>query len=175
MPGLEGTAAIKLMTAAAGAVGGPNFLRRWVFDDGAVTLSLGYAITVHKQALSDDELGRIEWTWDHHEPRKPSRPRLVEGIEKHTYYLSQVEELAPGLHLFRHTCAHPAVVDGVREIDILWDARSELPPTSKQMWPSRWLPGRSDSKVAATAPTAAEPVGDAVVAKAVKRARAFSG
>ncbi|POY70193.1 hypothetical protein BMF94_6776 [Rhodotorula taiwanensis] len=136
IPGVEGTPVINLMTAAANAVGGPTFLRRWVFDNGAVTLSLGYAITVHREALTKDELGRIEWTWEHHEPRKPSRPGLVEGIEKHTYYLSQVEELLPGLHLFRHTSSQPGVVKGIREIDILWDARSELPSSSRPVWPS---------------------------------------
>lgn len=136
------------MTAAAKAVGGPNFLRRWVFDNGAVTWSVGYAITLHRTALDADELNRIEWTWSEHPARKPSRPGLVEGIQKFTYYISEVRELSPGLHLFRHVCRHPHTENNIHEIDIIWDARSAMPTSSFTVpsWPAAWLPGREDTE-----------------------------
>lgn len=136
------------MTAAAKAVGGPNLLRRWVFDNGAVTWSVGYAVTVHRQALTADELSRIEWTWNDHEPRKPSRAGLVEGIQKHTYYISEVRELAPGVHLFRHVNSHPSTQAGISEIDIVWDARTATATSfSMPSWPpTAWLPGRKEAE-----------------------------
>ncbi|GAA5860597.1 hypothetical protein JCM3774_006219 [Rhodotorula dairenensis] len=142
IPGVPGLDAIKLLTAAANAVGGPNLLRRWVFDNGAVTWSVGYAITVHRKALSADDLSRIEWTWNDHEPRKPSRRGLVEGIEKHTYYISEVRELSPGVHLFRHVNTHPSTRNGISEIDVIWDARTASASSfSMPSWPTTWIPG----------------------------------
>lgn len=122
MPDLE---AIGLLSAAASALGGPNFLRRWVFDGGVVAWSAGYAVTVHRSALTAEQLRQVEWTWNDHAPRKPARPRLVEGVDKLTYYLAEVREVEPRVHLFRHTCSDRAAVHAVREIDILWDARQE--------------------------------------------------
>ncbi|GAA6001090.1 hypothetical protein JCM10207_007408 [Rhodosporidiobolus poonsookiae] len=124
-PTLDGLPSIQLLSSAASALGGPNFLRRWVFDDGTVSLTLGYAITVHREPLSGDDLRRIEWTWDEHEPRKEARPALREGEQKLTYYLSSVERLSPDVALLKHTCTSPLVESGLREIDILWDVRAE--------------------------------------------------
>lgn len=163
------------MSAAANAVGGNNFLRRWVFDNGAVTWSVGYAITVHKSALSTEQLGRIEWTWDDHAPRKEARPRLVEGIEKHTFYLTEVRDLAPDVYLFRHKCANRVLRDGINEIDMIWDARDETAAASSSSWRSRWLPNRAVStpvRSYARGPALAPPL---EAPKALRHARAFSG
>lgn len=125
MPGVNGLEAIGLLRSAASVLGGPNFLRRWVFDGGLIAWSAGYAVTIHRTALTAEELGQIEWTWNEHEPRKPARARRAEGIDKLTYYIAEVKELEPGMYLFRHTCHDPAARKVVGEIDIVWDAREE--------------------------------------------------
>ncbi|TKA54472.1 hypothetical protein B0A53_03165 [Rhodotorula sp. CCFEE 5036] len=125
MPGVPGLEAISLLSSAASVLGGPNFLRRWVFDGGLITWSAGYAVTIHRSALTAEELRQIEWTWNEHEPRKPARARRAEGIDKLTYYIAEVKELGPGMYLFRHTCNDPAARKVVREIDIVWDAREK--------------------------------------------------
>ncbi|GAA5868492.1 hypothetical protein JCM3774_005396 [Rhodotorula dairenensis] len=123
IPGVPDLEAIGLLSSAASALGGPNLLRRWVFDGGAVTWSAGYAVTVHRSALTVEQLRQVEWTWNDHAPRKPARPRLTEGVDKVTYYIADVKEVEPRVYLFRHTCSDPTAAQVVREIDILWDAR----------------------------------------------------
>ncbi|KPV76019.1 glycosyltransferase family 31 protein [Rhodotorula graminis WP1] len=135
IPGVDGIDAIKLLGQASSAVGGPNFLRRWLFDGGLVVFTVGHSITFHREALSPEDLSRIEWTWEAHEPRRPSRRGLREFDDKLTYYLSSVERLSPDVTLLRHTCAHPSVQAGLREIDVLWDVRKDEPS-----WRERWLP-----------------------------------
>ncbi|BGP38110.1 hypothetical protein JCM10450v2_002041 [Rhodotorula kratochvilovae] len=136
IPGVDGLAAIQLLSAATSAVGGRNFLRRWVFDGGLVVFTAGHSITFHREALAPEDLARVEWTWQHHEPRRASRRGLREFDDKLTYYLSAVERLSPEVTLLRHTCSHPSVQAGLREIDVLWDLRADQPS-----WRDRWLPG----------------------------------
>ncbi|GAA6026855.1 hypothetical protein JCM8097_005911 [Rhodosporidiobolus ruineniae] len=138
-PSLPSASSIQLLASAASAVGGPNFLRRWIFDDGAVTLTLGYAITVHREKLGPEELRKTEWTWDGHEPRRASRPKLEEGTEKLTYYLTSVDRLSPDVALLRHTCTHPSVRSSLRQIDILWDLRTSRPSWSDRLRQRLWL------------------------------------
>ncbi|GAA5877539.1 hypothetical protein JCM8547_000183 [Rhodosporidiobolus lusitaniae] len=136
-PGVDGTSAIQLLAQAASVVGGPNFLRRWIFDDGAVTLTLGYAITVHRKKLDPEAVRAIEWTWEAHEPRRTSRPKLKEAEEKLTYYLTSVERLSPDVALLKHVCTSPIVQSSLREIEILWDVRAEQPSWSEQLF-GKW-------------------------------------
>ncbi|TNY18111.1 glycosyltransferase-like protein [Rhodotorula diobovata] len=136
IPGVDGIEAVKLLGDASSAVGGPNFLRRWLFDGGLVVFTVGHSITFHREALSPEDIARIEWTWEAHEPRRPSRRGLREFEDKLTYYLTSVERLSPEVTLLRHTCSHPSVRSGLREIDVLWDTRTEQPS-----WRERWLPG----------------------------------
>ncbi|GAA5970082.1 hypothetical protein JCM11641_000260 [Rhodosporidiobolus odoratus] len=144
-PTLDGISSIHLLTAAVDAVGGPNFLRRWVFDDGAVSLALGYAITVYRDALSPEDLQKTERTWENHEPRRPSREKKEEGRDKLTYYLSSVERLTPDLALLRHTLA-PASISNttLHHIDLLYDVR---PP--KPSWKERILGSSGQGATAA--------------------------
>ncbi|BGO89742.1 hypothetical protein NBRC10512_004396 [Rhodotorula toruloides] len=135
-PGIDAFRAIDILSSAASAVGGPNFLRRWIFDEGRVTWTVGHSITVHREALTPEDLTRIEWTWSEHPPRREPRRALAEGEEKLTYYLTSVERLSSDLTIFKHTCSHPSVQAGLREIDVMWDTRSESPT-----WQDRWLPG----------------------------------
>ena len=58
MPHKNPVEAIGLLTQASEAVGGRNFLRRWVFDEGRVTWSVGYSVIVHREALTRDDLER---------------------------------------------------------------------------------------------------------------------
>ncbi|GAA6057799.1 hypothetical protein JCM3770_001046 [Rhodotorula araucariae] len=136
IPGVDGLKAIQLFSDATSAIGGRNFLRRWVFDGGLVVFTAGHSITFHREATSPEDLSRVEWTWQHHEPRRASRQGLHEFDDKLTYYLSAVERLSPEVALLRHTCSHPSVQGGLREIDVLWDLRANEPS-----WRDRWLPG----------------------------------
>ncbi|GAA5996446.1 uncharacterized protein JCM10292_007612 [Rhodotorula paludigena] len=143
IPGIDGVAAIDLFRSTVNAVGGRNFLRRWVFDEGRVTWTVGHSIIVHRHALTPDALGRAEWTWQGHPSRQPSRPSLQEGEEKLTYLLTDVERLSANVARLRHTCSHPSVQDGLREIDVLWDMRdpqawwrARLPSGWKDVFPS---------------------------------------
>ncbi|CEQ42725.1 SPOSA6832_04572, partial [Sporobolomyces salmonicolor] len=151
IPNREGIDVIKLLSSAASIVGGPNFLRRWVFDGGLVTVALGYSVTVHREALTEEDLGRTEWTWSEHEPRRPARPGLKEGSDKLTYYLSAVERLSPDLALFRHTCSDPSVKSGLHQIDILWDTRTTAPTWADRML-ARWNDDASPSPSAGEQP-----------------------
>ncbi|BGP14020.1 hypothetical protein JCM10213_005605 [Rhodosporidiobolus nylandii] len=133
-PSRDGFSAIRLLSSAVQAVGGPNFLRRWVFDNGAVAVTPGYAITVYRDALTPESLQRTEHTWEGHEPRRPAKPKLEEGKEKLTYYLTSVERLSPDVALLRHTCTSPAVSSGLREIDLLWDVRADQPSWTERLF-----------------------------------------
>ncbi|GAA5890290.1 hypothetical protein JCM6882_008785 [Rhodosporidiobolus microsporus] len=130
IPSISGADAISLLSRASSAIGGPNLFRRWIFDDGAVVLTLGYAVTLHREKLNAEALTKTEWTWDQHEPRAATRPKLEEGEEKLTYYLTSVEPLSPTVTLLRHTCTHPTVQAGLRSIDVLYDTRAEGEPKS---------------------------------------------
>ncbi|GAA97904.1 glycosyltransferase family 31 protein [Mixia osmundae IAM 14324] len=82
---------LRLLAAAAWALGGSNMFRRSVFDDGRVVLTLGYSITFHAQPLTPADLAKTEWTYHpDFEPTRPHRPGLIEGFDKLTYYLSYV-------------------------------------------------------------------------------------
>ncbi|GAA5907959.1 hypothetical protein JCM5296_000771 [Sporobolomyces johnsonii] len=151
IPKREGIDVIKLLSSAASIVGGPNFLRRWVFDGGLVAVALGYSVTIHRDALTEEDLGRTEWTWSEHEPRRPARPGLKEGSEKLTYYLSAVERLSPDLALFRHTCSDPSVKSGLHQIDILWDTRASKPTWTDRIL-ARWNHDASPSPSAGEQP-----------------------
>lgn len=98
IPGVDGIEAVKLLGDASSAVGGPNFLRRWLFDGGLVVFTVGHSITFHREALSPEDIARIEWTWEAHEPRRPSRRGLREFEDKLTYYLSAPHSLASQFH-----------------------------------------------------------------------------
>jgi hypothetical protein len=70
--------------------------KRFIFDDGATLLTLGYSITLYSQPLRPYELQLIERThrWWEHTLRWPSRPGVAEGKAKGrwktTYYLIDV-------------------------------------------------------------------------------------
>lgn len=176
--------AISLFAQAVNAVGGRNFLRRWIFDGGQVAWSVGYSVTVYKEALSERMLGEVvsrpffffpfsfssarfvrmedtlastpaaqlqpyshfeplsnsvllpsqEHTWNGFAPHRPSRPALLEGTQKLTYFLTSVEPLSPGRTLFRHSCPHAEMQGGLREIDIVWDVSEEVEEKGGEGW-----------------------------------------
>lgn len=83
-----------------------------------------------------------EHTWSGFAPHRPSRPALVEGAQKLTYFLASVEPLSPGRTLFRHHCPHAEMQGGLREIDIVWDVSEEMEESrSKEGWFS-WFLGK---------------------------------
>lgn len=51
---------VLLIAAAARVVGGRNLLKRHVFDDGKVAMSLGHSITLYEDALTEDDLTKLE-------------------------------------------------------------------------------------------------------------------
>lgn len=120
IPGRLGMEVIGLLARGADVVGGRNLLRRWVFDGGRVTWSVGYSIIIHRDRLDDDGLMRMEHTWPGFQPRRPSRSARIEGLEKFTYYIESVERISERVVRFRHVCP-VAPEGGVRVIDVLWE------------------------------------------------------
>ncbi|GAA6002825.1 uncharacterized protein JCM10292_001320 [Rhodotorula paludigena] len=109
---------IVLVGKAAQAVGGDNWGRRYVFEDGKVIVALGYSITVEATPLTFDELNKSEHTWWEFETFHPIRPGQEEAVDKRTYYLSNVRQLdAAGIFRLEHKNR-----EGER-IDIIWDQR----------------------------------------------------
>lgn len=123
IPGRMGIEVIGLLRKGASVVGGRNLLRRWVFDDGRVTWSVGYSIIIHRERLDEDGLIRMEHTWPGFQPRRPSRSARQEGLEKFTYYIKEVERLSERITRFRHVCEDVGVEP--RIIDVLWDEGRE--------------------------------------------------
>jgi len=87
VPDRPGLSTIELFSRAASILGGPNFLRRFLFDSGSVEITLGYAVTLYRYALKEEDLGAAEHTWEAHDPYLPVRRKLEEGTEKLTYYI----------------------------------------------------------------------------------------
>ncbi|BGP51738.1 hypothetical protein JCM10450v2_007688 [Rhodotorula kratochvilovae] len=111
---------VLLLGRAARAVGGDNWARRYVFDEGRVVVALGYSITTYAKPLSKEELGQIEHTWHAYLPSLPHRPPQVEGTDKRTYYLSAVRQLDDeDIFRFEHKDR-----DG-RRVDVVWDQRED--------------------------------------------------
>ncbi|GAA6064008.1 hypothetical protein JCM10212_001403 [Sporobolomyces blumeae] len=142
---------IKLFSRAASIVGGPNFLRRFLFDSGKVEVTLGYAVTLHREALRDEDLGAAEWTWTDHEPYSPARPKIDEGSGKLTYYISSIDRISPELAIFHHTCSHPSLSNSsLKTFSILYDTR-----TPQSAHGSSWFDsvfGSHDKAVARASP-----------------------
>jgi len=95
--------------------------------DGSFTLVCNLSLTLLL-------LPSQEHTWSGFAPHRPSRPALLEGTQKLTYYLTSVEPLSPSLTLFRHTCPHAEVQGGLREIDIVWDVSEEVEEKGEEGW-----------------------------------------
>ncbi|KAI9603941.1 hypothetical protein H4Q26_003550 [Puccinia striiformis f. sp. tritici PST-130] len=87
-----------LLQQAAQILGGDNFMRRGVYNDGLELVTLGYTVTRFDVALKIEDMKTIEKTWsgDSEYPlRFPTRPRIVETDQigtggKRTYYLSEI-------------------------------------------------------------------------------------
>lgn len=110
---------ITLVGKAAMAVGGDNWGRRYIFEDGKVSVNLGYSVTVELKALTESELDRSEHTWWEFVTFHAIRPGLVEGSDKRTYYLTGVRVLEHGVARLEHKNR-----EGER-VDIIWDGRGE--------------------------------------------------
>ncbi|GAA5859839.1 hypothetical protein JCM8547_004350 [Rhodosporidiobolus lusitaniae] len=111
---------ISLVGKAAKAVGGDNWGRRYVFEEGKVVVALGYSVTVEGRAVSEVELEKSEHTWWEFETFHPIRPGQEEGVEKRTYYLTSVRQLDPsGVYRLEHKNR-----EGER-VDIVWDQREK--------------------------------------------------
>lgn len=116
---------IALFSQAAAILGGPNFLRRFFFDSGSVEVVLGYAVTLYREPLRNDDLGATEHSWDGHESYLPLRRRKEPGREKLTYYISSIERLGPDLAVFHHSCHSPILASrSLKTFSILYDSRS---------------------------------------------------
>lgn len=50
--------AILLMGKAAGAVGGDNYGRRYVFEQGKVVIALGYSVSIYEEGLTAAQLSK---------------------------------------------------------------------------------------------------------------------
>ncbi|OAV96271.1 hypothetical protein PTTG_03476 [Puccinia triticina 1-1 BBBD Race 1] len=87
-----------LLQQAAQILGGDNFMRRAVYDDGRELVTLGYTVTRFDVPLRREDMRTIEKTWsgDSDYPlRFPTRPRIIETDEtgtggKRTYYLAEI-------------------------------------------------------------------------------------
>ncbi|GAA6005934.1 hypothetical protein JCM10207_007280 [Rhodosporidiobolus poonsookiae] len=92
---------IALVGKAARAVGGDNWGRRYVFEDGKVVVALGYSVTVEAKPVSREDLDKSEHTWWEFETFHPIRPGQEEGVDKQTYYLTSVRTLDAKQGIFR--------------------------------------------------------------------------
>lgn len=54
---------IQLVGKAGKAVGGDNWGRRYVFEEGKVVVNLGYSVVLHAKAVSEADLAKSEHTW----------------------------------------------------------------------------------------------------------------
>ncbi|GAA5953889.1 hypothetical protein JCM3765_000680 [Sporobolomyces pararoseus] len=124
---------ITLFSRAASVLGGPNFLRRFIFDSGSVEVVLGYAVTLYREPLAQEDLGATEHSWDGHESYLPLRRRKEQGREKLTYYISSIDRLSPDLAIFHHTCNSPTLASSsLKTFSILYDTRSATAKWSSQ-------------------------------------------
>ncbi|KAL8293325.1 hypothetical protein RQP46_000026 [Phenoliferia psychrophenolica] len=103
VPGVSGLDAIALFTAGSNAIGGQNLFRRWTFDGGKTVWTAGYSVMIHETPLSEEDLRRVEHTWDGYIPIVDHRPARMEKL---TYYITKVERVssdiswdAHGVHL----------------------------------------------------------------------------
>ncbi|KAM0754798.1 hypothetical protein T439DRAFT_321844 [Meredithblackwellia eburnea MCA 4105] len=111
---------ITLVGKASKAIGGDNWGRRYIFEDGKVVISLGYSIAVHANPVTEEELDQSEHTWWEFATFHPNRPGLVESVDKRTYYLTGVRILdSQGVARLEHKNR-----EGER-IDIIYDRRGE--------------------------------------------------
>ncbi|GAA6043754.1 hypothetical protein JCM8097_006654 [Rhodosporidiobolus ruineniae] len=107
---------ITLVGKAARGVGGDNWGRRYVFEEGKVVVALGYSVTVHAKAVPREELDKSEHTWWEFETFHPIRPGLEEALDKRTYYLTGVRTLGEdGVVRLEHKNR-----EGER-VDVVWD------------------------------------------------------
>ncbi|GAA5883396.1 hypothetical protein JCM16303_006732 [Sporobolomyces ruberrimus] len=133
IPSRDPLSSITLFSRAAAFLGGPNFLRRFVFDSGSIEVILGYAVTVYREPLKEEDLGATEHSWDGHESYLPLRRRLEQGKEKLTYYISSIEQLSPDLAIFHHTCNSPTLSSSsLKTFSILYDTRTKEPTWSSK-------------------------------------------
>ncbi|GAA6058934.1 hypothetical protein JCM10212_002886 [Sporobolomyces blumeae] len=117
---------ISLVGKAAKAIGGDNWGRRYVFEEGKLLVSLGYSVTVEKEPLTQDQLDKSEHTWWEFETFHPIRSGQEEALDKRTYYITGVRTLSPdGIVRLEHKNR-----EGER-VDIIWDQRTK---TAKGGW-----------------------------------------
>ena len=128
-------------------MGGDNWGRRYVFEDGKVVVNLGYSVVVEAKAVTKSDLAKSvslacssyscicpssvasqEHTWWEFETFHPIRDGREEGTEKRTYYLSGVRNLDQGIVRLEHKNR-----EGER-VDIIWDGRAG--PTRGGKWAS---------------------------------------
>lgn len=109
---------ILLVGKIAKLIGGDNFGRRFVFEDGKVVVNLGYSITIEATPLTPEDLKKSEHTWWRFETFHPIRPGKEEGVEKRTYYITAVRELGNGVIRIEHR-NHES-----ERVDIIWDGTS---------------------------------------------------
>ena len=112
-------------------------MRRFIFDGGLVSYSVGYAITVYRNPLTVQQLGEVERTWEGLHPHRPSREAILEGEGKRTYYLHEVVNLGAGKTMFRHVCEDEQVQEGLREMRVVWDVSEKVVKVSSD-GASRW-------------------------------------
>ncbi|GAA5823926.1 hypothetical protein JCM5353_007339 [Sporobolomyces roseus] len=109
---------IVLVGKAAKAIGGDNWGRRYVFEEGKVVVILGYSVVIEKDPLTQGQLDQSEHTWWEFETFHPIRPGQEEAVDKRTYYITGVRTLtADGIVRIEHKNR-----EGER-IDLIWDQR----------------------------------------------------
>ncbi|PLW43118.1 hypothetical protein PCANC_14414 [Puccinia coronata f. sp. avenae] len=87
-----------LLQQAAKVLGGDNFMRRGVYNNGREMITLGYTVVIFDTPLRPEDMRTIEKTWsgDSDYPlRFPTRPRIIETDQvgtggKRTFYLCEI-------------------------------------------------------------------------------------
>jgi len=120
---------ILLVGTLAKAIGGDNWLRRYVFDDGKVVVHLGFSIVIYANKQTPEDLAASEKTWGGSNTWHPCRDALVEGTEKRTYYLFRHYELSPGVLLLEHENQEG------EQVNIVWDGRADHARQRFLPWP----------------------------------------
>jgi hypothetical protein len=115
----------------AGLILIPFLGRRYVFDN--VVVALGYSITIYRTTQTLNELEKSEHTWTSHPTFHPMRKAMVEGVDKMTYYVSDMETLSESSWAIEHINIHGG------KMRLIWDASTlnEKSRSSGHSWVNR--------------------------------------
>lgn len=126
---------LNVVLQAAHFLGQDNMFKRYSLDNGRTILVNGYSITNYYEALTPEELGKMEWTWSHAPDCKlinenvrppitpighpPSKYDQQGSQRKSPYFLEEVREVDPSVgratFVYRNERGKKIIVDWVEK------------------------------------------------------------